>query len=216
MSFDADLRAATGFIEPVVKAEFPGLRLAWLTVQARPGRTPRGVEQRLRALSNRYWGASVVAMRTQPISHAYRVFFRQIGLDPDVTRVPSERAAVARLVQGRFISHDSISDALLLALIETSVPVWALDAECVDAGGLGIRTAEAGPGAGLGGPEPAGRLVIADAQRIHAQLFGDVVAGHRPGPHTNRLTLYTVGVDGVPMMHLEEALWVSVEALGGE
>jgi hypothetical protein len=68
----------------------------------------------------------------------------------------------------------------------------------------------------LDGPESAGRLVVADARVIHAQLFGDVVAGHRPGPRTTRLTLYTVGVDGVPMMHLEEALWVSVEALGGE
>jgi DNA/RNA-binding domain of Phe-tRNA-synthetase-like protein len=216
MSFDSELRAAPGFIDPEVKAEFPGLRLSWLSVEARPGRTPPAVEQRLRTLSNRYWGASVVAMRTQPISHAYRVFFRQIGLDPDVTRVPSEQAAVARLVQGRFISHDSLRDALLLALVETSVPVWALDAQYVDAGGLGIRTADAGQAIGLAGPELAGRLVIADARRIHAQLFGEVVAGHRPGPRTARLTLFTVGVDGVPTMHLEEALWVSVEALGGE
>jgi hypothetical protein len=94
--------------------------------------------------------------------------------------------------------------------------VWALDAQYVDAGGLGIRTAEAGQATDLGGPALGRRLVVADARRIHAQLFGEVVARHRPGPRTARLTLYTVGVDGVPTMHLEEALWVSVEALGGE
>ena len=154
-------------------------------------------------------------MRTQPIPHAYRVFFRQIGLDPDVTRVPSEDAAVARLLHGRFVSHDGIRDALLLALLETGVPVWALDAERVDAGGLGIRTT--GPGDMLGPemPIPAGRLVVADAARIHAVLFGDVARAHQPGPRTDRIALYAVGVEGVPLLHLEEALWVCLEALEG-
>ena len=95
MTTEPELRAAAGFVEPAVKAEFPGLRLVWLTAPARLRRTTQAVERRLQALSNRYWGASVVAMRTQPIPHAYRVFFRQIGLDPDITRVP--RAAGRRL-----------------------------------------------------------------------------------------------------------------------
>jgi DNA/RNA-binding domain of Phe-tRNA-synthetase-like protein len=204
MTADPELRAALGFVQPEVSAEFPGLRLLWLTVETRRGGTPPAVARRIRALSDRYWGASVVAMRTQPIPRAYRVFYRQIGLDPDVERVPSEQAAVARLLQGRFVSQDVIRDALLLALVETSVPVWALDAARVDPGGLGIRTS------GLGD-----RLVVADASRIYAELFGEVVPAHRPGPRTRRLVLYTVGVDGVPLIHLEEALWVSVEALGG-
>ena len=68
-------------------------------------------------LSNRLGGASVVAMRTQPIPHAYRAFFRHIGLDPDASRIPSEEAAVARLLQGGFRSNDLISDALLVALL---------------------------------------------------------------------------------------------------
>jgi DNA/RNA-binding domain of Phe-tRNA-synthetase-like protein len=214
MSADSsELRAAPGFVEPAVHDEFPGLRLVWLTVEARPRRTAPAVALRLQALSNRYFGASVVAMRTQPIPHAYRVFYRQIGLDPDVTRVPSEQAAVARLLQGRFVSHDAITDAVLLALLETGVPVWALDADRVDAGGLGIRTTRSGEALGPAGERPAGRLVVADASRIHALLFGEVVPGHRPGPHTRRLALYAVGVEGVPAMHLEESLWVSLEAL---
>ena len=82
-------------------------------------------------------------MRTKPIPQAYRIFFRQIGLDPDVTRIPSEEAAVARLLHGEFRSAGLIPDACLVALIETGVPVWALDADVVDEGGLGIRTATA-------------------------------------------------------------------------
>ena len=215
MTTEPELRAAAGFVEPAVKAEFPGLRLVWLTAPARLRRTTQAVERRLQALSNRYWGASVVAMRTQPIPHAYRVFFRQIGLDPDITRIPSEQAAVARLVHGRFVSHDAIRDALLLSVLETGVPVWALDADRVDAGGLGIRTTNAGDTVGSDRPRAAGRLVVADASRVHAVLFGDVVPAHRPGAETTRVALYAIGVEGVPMLHLEEALWVSLEALEG-
>ena len=78
-------------------------------------------------------------MRTQPIPHAYRAFFRQVGVDPDAARIPAEAAAVGRLVHGRFESRDALADALLIALVETGVPVWALDAGVVDSGSLGIR-----------------------------------------------------------------------------
>ena len=205
-----------GFVEPAVKAEFPGLRLVWVTAEGRGGPSSRELARRLQALSDRYRGANVVAMRTQPIPHAYRAFFRQIGLDPDVTRVPGEQAAVSRLLHGRFISRDVVHDALLLALLETGVPIWALDAEPVDAGGLGIRTSVDGEwlGDAAGGDElSAGRLVVADAVRVYALLFGEVTAGHRPGPRSTRLALYAIGVEGVPTIHLEEALWVCLEVL---
>src|SRR5437868_10838129 len=138
-SEDVDLSAAAGLLEPRVEAEFPGLRLGWLIVPARREHSPPEVKSRLRGLSNRYRGASVVAMRTQPIPHAYRSFFRQIGLDPDIDRIPSEEAAVSRLLHGGFRSQGALEDALLVALIETGVPVWALDADLIDPGGLGIR-----------------------------------------------------------------------------
>jgi DNA/RNA-binding domain of Phe-tRNA-synthetase-like protein len=209
-----ELAAASGFVEPTLRTEFPGLRLSWMTVEGGTRGSPRAVKQRLRMLSNRLGGASVIAMRTQPIPHSYRAFFRQIGLDPDASRIPSEEAAVARLLQGGFRSMDLVNDALLVALIETGVPVWALDAEHLDAGGLGIRTTV--PGDRFGSSEHSlapGRLVVADARRVHALLFGAVAPGHGVTARTARTALFAVAVDGVPEIHIEEALWTCGEIL---
>ncbi len=214
---EADLRPAPGTIAPDVRAEFPGLRLDWVTVCGQRRPSPRPVVQRLRDLSSRYRGASVIAMRTQPIPHAYRAFFRQIGLDPDVERIPSEHVAVTRLLHGEFRSQDLVQDALLIALIETGVPVWALDARRVSAGGLGIRTSTAADR--LGSEESSGfiapgRLIVADADAVHALLFGPLAPRDAVTHQTQRMMLFSVGVDGVPAIHVEEALWVCLEALG--
>jgi DNA/RNA-binding domain of Phe-tRNA-synthetase-like protein len=187
-----------------------------MTLPARARHTPPALKRRLMDLSSRYRGASVIAMRTQPIPHAYRAFFRQIGLDPDVRRIPSEEAAVARLLHGQFVSVNLVEDALLLGLIETGVPVWGLDADVVDDGGIGIRQTVAGER--LGESEyaeylPAGRLVVADARSVHAWLFGDIAPGHEVSTRTERAVLFAVGVDGVPEIHVDEALWVCAEAL---
>ena len=124
MSLDeADLAPAAGFVAPELADEFPGLRLDWVTLPGGLGRSTPAVARQLRALSNRYRGASVVAMRTQPVPHAYRAFFRQIGLDPDTERIPSEQMALERLLAGGFRPRERVSDALALALIETGVPV---------------------------------------------------------------------------------------------
>ena len=212
-----ELVAASGFVAPELAAEFPALRLDWLTIEARRRHSPPALRSRLAALSNRYRGASVIAMRTHPIPHAYRAFFHQVGLDPDVDRIPSEEAAVARLLQGGFNSQDLVEDARLVALIETGVPVWALDADRLDAGGPGIRASVAGERLGSDDEAaelPAGRLVVADKRFIHAPLFGEIAPGHGVGPRTRRIALFAVGVDGVPQIHVEESLWVCVEALG--
>jgi DNA/RNA-binding domain of Phe-tRNA-synthetase-like protein len=216
VSEEVELQAAAGFVAPELRAEFPGLRLDWVTAGARARPSPPAIKRRLRGLSNRYRGASVVTMRTQPIPRAYRTFFRHIGLDPDTTRIPSEEAAVARLLHGAFIPSDLISDALLIALIETGVPVWALDADLVDPGGLGIRTTAVGDRFGTGKQAVTlapGRLAVADARTIHAFLFGELAPGHGVGPQTERAALFAVSVDGVPRIHAEEALWVCVEVL---
>ena len=214
---DIELRAAAGFIEPELGSEFPGLRLDWVSAAARRCASPPAVKRRLRSLSDHYRGANVVAMRTQPIPHAYRSFFRQIGLDPDTTRIPSELVAVARLLQGGFRSSDLVDDALLIALIETGVPLWALDADVVDAGGLGVRTAIDGDR--LGVSEYAsflspGTLAVADARCVHAVLFGEIARGHEVSSHSSRIVLFAIGVPGVPAIHVEEALWVCSEVLG--
>jgi DNA/RNA-binding domain of Phe-tRNA-synthetase-like protein len=196
------LTASIGLVDPALSAEFPGLRLQWVAIEARVRASSRELAGRLRALSDRYRGATVVAMRTKPIPHAYRSFFRQVGLDPDASRIPSEEAAVRRLLHGGFRSGDTLQDARLIALVETGVPVWALDARLVDTNTLGIRLS-------------SGRLIVADSERVHATLFGEPEAGHVPGPRTRRIILFDVGVDGVPAIHLEEALWVAAEVLEG-
>jgi DNA/RNA-binding domain of Phe-tRNA-synthetase-like protein len=214
MGDELELAAAPGSVEPRVQAEFPGLSLAWMTVAGRPRSSPRSVRQRLRHLSNRFHGASVVTMRTQPIPHAYRTFYRQVGLDPDVTRIPSEAAAVNRLLHGGFRSRGILGDACLIALVETGVPVWALDADQIHASGLGIRTSAPEERFGtLEGSLAAGRLVVADAVRVHALLFGAVAPGHEPSSRTQRVALFAVGVPGVPDIHLDEALWTCQDIL---
>ena len=60
---------------------------------------------------------------------------------------------------------------------------------------------------------PPGRLVVADSQRIHAMLFGEVAPGHGVGSRTKRIAVFSVGVEGVPAIHVEEALWVFAEAI---
>jgi hypothetical protein len=193
----------TGFVDPLVAADFPGLRLRWVTVAARPGPSPPALRTQLRDLSNRYRGAGVVTMRTKPIPQAFRAFYRQIGLDPDVRRIPSEEVAVARLVQGGFVSVDLVADACLVALIETGVPVWALDADRVDTAGLGIRvTAE-------------GSLIVSDGTVSCGALFEDPRPECAVATCTRRVTLFTVAVDGVPEIHVEEALWCALEPLTG-
>lgn len=214
---DAALAPAEGFVDAEVAAEFPGLRLQWATIATRRRASPPAVVRRLREVSNRYRGGSVVAMRTKPVPQAYRAFFRQIGLDPDVQRIPSERAALARLVQGGFRSVDLIADACLIALIETGVPVTALDADGVDVGGLGIRAADPRDVERTeieGGHLESGTLVVADRVVVHAPLFGDPASGHGPGAATERVALYAIGVGGVPAIHLEEAFWIVLELLG--
>jgi DNA/RNA-binding domain of Phe-tRNA-synthetase-like protein len=215
-SEEVELRAAPGWIAPDLAAEFPGLRLDWITVQGRRRRSPPAVARRLAGLSNRVRGSTVVAMRSQPIPRAYRAFYRQIGLDPDVTRIPVEAAAVARLAQGRFGSKDVVEDALLIAVVETGVGVWALDAERVSVGGLGIRASVSGDRLGssdLASHLQPGRLVVADDEHVHAVLFGEVAREHQVGARTQRIALFTVAVEGVPAIHVEEALWLCTEAL---
>jgi hypothetical protein len=193
----------------VVAEEFPDLCLWLLDVDARSGKSPDEVKERLAYLSDRFRGPQAVVMRTKPIPHAYRVFFRHIGLDPDTHRTPIEAAVVERLLRGQFKSHNLLDDALVLALMETGVPIWALDRSTLsgelgigrDAGGrLVVAEAEAGAGAGA---EPAG------------VLFGDLTPGRGVTPETTQMTLFSVQVNGVPSVHVEEALWMVCDVLSG-
>jgi DNA/RNA-binding domain of Phe-tRNA-synthetase-like protein len=148
-------------------------------------------------------------MRQEPIPWAYRVFYRHIGLDPDADRTPVEQAAVQRLIQGAFRSRNRLDDALLIALVETGVPIWALDAETVD-GALRIRLTGTAERLGRDERAPAlvsGRLVVADERSPVAVLFGDLAPDRGVKSGTTRMTLFTVQVQGVPEIHVEEALY---------
>ena len=216
MTADRGPATLAGTVEPDVADEFPGLALHWVKVAASDGPSPDGLVWQLHGLADRYRGAAVVAMRTKPIPAAYRTFYRHIGLDPDTTRIPSEQAALDRLFHGTFRSHGLVADALLIALVETGVPVWAFDGERVEAESLGIRTALAGETLLVGGrPRPLeqGTLVIADRHAILGVLFGAPSPGPAVSRQTTEIVLYTVAVAGVPAIHVEEALWLAVEAL---
>lgn len=207
-----------GWAATEVSQEFPELRLLCSQMRARPARrSPTPVRARLRLLSNRFSGARAVNLRREPVPAAYRVFFRHIGLDPDITRPPGEAAVLERLLHGGFQARSLLDDALLIALVETGVPLWALDHDRVD-GPLGIRVAQAGEPLGRD-PQaptlPAGRLVVADASSALAVLFGDLAPGHGVGPETRAIALYAVQVAGVPDIHVEEALWTCCSVLAG-
>ncbi len=213
---DPDAPTRDGWVDAELLEEFPELRVitAEVPAPARRRSTP-ALRGQLRALSNRFGGAQVITMRRQPIPHAYRVFFRHIGLDPDTTRTPIEDAAVERLRAGGFISRGRLQDALLLALVETAVPVWAVDATRLS-GPLGIRPARQGERLGTGELAhelPSGRLVVADADRPVAVLFGEIATSLLPDADTRTLRLFTVQVAGVPTVHVEEALWTCANAL---
>ena len=219
MSATGEIRPRPGRLAPEVERELPGLRLHWATLPGRDGSSPPELVQRLQQLANRFRGPAVIAMRTKPVPAAYRNFFRQIGLDPDVTRPPGEQAALSRLFHGTFRSAGRLSDALLIALLETGVPLWALDARRVESETLGIRTAQAGERLGAGPEAPPvtpGSLVVASGQVVHAVLFGDHAPDVACQADTRELLLYAVAVEGVPAIHVEEAFWLAAESLRSE
>jgi DNA/RNA-binding domain of Phe-tRNA-synthetase-like protein len=206
---------ARGWVDPELAAEFPQLRLYVLEVEAVPGRTPIEVKERLRQLSDRYTGGKAVNLRQEPVPWAYRVFFRQVGIDPDDHRTPAEALALRRMEHGSFRSRNLLDDAITIAVVETGVPVLAFDADRVE-GGLGLRLA--GPREDLGGdgrPLSDRQLVVADDARSLAVLFGDVAEGRGVQPETRRMLLCAVQVKGVPDVSIEEALWTVAEIVTG-
>jgi DNA/RNA-binding domain of Phe-tRNA-synthetase-like protein len=210
-----DLEPRAGWIADEVREEFPELALLWVSLEASAGPSSKGVRQRLKGLSDRFRGSHAVTMRQAPIPWAYRVFYRHIGLDPDADRTPGEAAAVERLVHGAFRSENLLDDALTIALVETGVPIWALDAERVE-GDLGVRLAGERDRLGRDPAAPPlmpGRLVVADERSALAVLFGDLAPGHGVTRHTRRMVLISLQVAGVPSIHVDEALHTCVEVL---
>jgi DNA/RNA-binding domain of Phe-tRNA-synthetase-like protein len=186
-------------IDPRVAAEHPDLRVWTARVAGRPGRTPPELRERLRYLADRLRGPQAVALRSKPVPWAYRVLFRHLGLDPDVTRTPLEALVLDRLMHGGFRTRGVPEDALALATLETGVPVWAVDAARV--GTLELAAAA------------DGRLVLADEHGTIAVLFEPPLPDRAPSRGTRALLLVAVQAPGVEDMFVEEAVWTAASAL---
>jgi DNA/RNA-binding domain of Phe-tRNA-synthetase-like protein len=202
-----------GWVAPHVAAEFPGLGISWIEVDGRPGRSPEPVERRLRETSDRFYGAHAIHMRERPIPWAYRVFFRQIGLDPDRTRTPVEQLALDRLQDGGFKTRGLPADALTIATVETGIALRAFDAERLE-GALCIR--DSAPGESLEGRPgelSRGTLVIADGRAPVGLLFGATGEDREVKRATRCIAIAAVQVDGVPQIAVEEALWMVAATL---
>ncbi len=202
-----------GWVAPHLAAEFPGLGIAWVEVDARPGKSPEPVRRRLRDLSDRFFGTHAIHMRERPIPWAYRVFFRHIGLDPDRTRIPIEQLALDRLHDGAFKSKGLPADALTIAIVETGVALRAFDADEVE-GRLCIRDSAPGESlAGRPGELPQGTLAIADERVPVGLMFGATAEGCEVHGGTRRITIAAVQVNGVPQIAVDEALWMAAATL---
>jgi DNA/RNA-binding domain of Phe-tRNA-synthetase-like protein len=204
-----------GWVAPHVAEEFPGLGIAWVEVEGRQAASPEPVRRRLRDLSDRFYGAHAIHMRERPIPWAYRVFFRQIGLDPDQTRTPIEQLALDRLHDGAFVARGMPADALTIATVETGVALRVFDAERLD-GRLCIR--DSAPGESLPGKTGElahGTLVVADERTPRELLFGDNSPDHGVAAETSRVVVAAVQVKGVPQASVDEALWLAAAALSG-
>jgi DNA/RNA-binding domain of Phe-tRNA-synthetase-like protein len=207
-----ELELVDGRVEAELAEEFPELSLLHAEVDVRPTRSPREVRQRLRMLADRYTGGKVVHMRQDPVPWAYRVFSRQVGIDPDDDRTPVEAVALRRLKQGGLHSENIVDDALTIAIAETGVPLIALDAARVS-GRLGLRLARAGETLAGSRPLSARQIVVADSERPVALVLGEVGRDAGVTPETERMILCALGVKGVPRISLEEALWSAAETL---
>lgn len=202
-----------GWVAPHIAAEFPGLGIAWVELESKRTKSPEPVQRRLRDLSDRFYGSHAIHMRERPIPWAYRVFFRQIGLDPDQTRTPIEQLALDRLHDGAFISRGMPADALTIATVETGVALRVFDAARIR-GELCIR--DSAPGEALP-DKPAklaqGTLTIADGRAPLALLFGGPRADQALESEASKILIVAVQVKGVPQAAVDEALWIASAAI---
>ncbi len=214
MTGEPDPELEAGWVQGELAEELPGLGLWSMRVRAGSGRTPQSVRRRLRVMAGRITGGHVVHMRQDPVPWAYRVLWRQVGLDPDVDRPPAERIAVERLRAGTLQSQNLLDDAMVIATLETGVPVMAFDAERVGSE-LGLRTTARGER--LGGPDGRAlgsrQIVVADRENVLATLDGQVAPDRGVTPATTAMVICALVARGVPQIAAEEALWIVAETL---
>lgn len=136
-------------------------------------RSPTDVRERLRALADRI---PRVAAEADP----YAIAMARLGIDAPS---PREAALRARLVRGGYRSRGLVADACLIALVETGVGVWAVDAD-------ELRIEEG--------------CVVGSGLRV--PLFTAP-----PRPSSSRITLFGVVVPGVAVGVVEEAVLIAAD-----
>jgi DNA/RNA-binding domain of Phe-tRNA-synthetase-like protein len=203
---------------PVIDAglaeDFPSLAVLYAT-RAVGGRDfARAARERLTVLSDRVSGDLVLAIPQQAVPGALRAFARQVGLDPDADGLPMEQLLMQRLRAGRFLTAAPVGDACAVAMLETGVPVWAIDEDRLR-GPLRIG-AVVGPD--VARPESRavqpGELAVWDARRPVAVLLGSPAPDVTPARRTRRVRLFALRVEGVPDASVREALWTAAELTG--
>lgn len=202
-----------GWVAPELAEELPGLEVYSLTVAARPAKTPEAIRQRMRDLAGRITGAKVVQSRQDTVPWSYRVLWRRLGVDPDSDRTPVEELMVQRLEHGGLPSSGMPNDAIVVATLETGVPVVVLDAAKVH-GEPGLRPA--GPAETLGGAEGllrSGEVVYADEQAPLARLGGEVAAARAVDDATTSMLICALAAAAVSQIEIDEALWIAAELL---
>jgi DNA/RNA-binding domain of Phe-tRNA-synthetase-like protein len=182
-----------GSVDQLVEAEFPGLTLTYEVVDVVRRKSSREVVDSLDRVAPRINGATAVTLRTSPIVLAYRTFYRQIGLDPDLTPPPAEQAVIERLYHGGFKPQDAILDAITLAAIETGVSVWALDLDQLQ--------------------EPLPLHLGSDDEDELRISRSAPIAVTMVEPATRRAVFYSLTVPGVPQLCVDEALWIAAGAV---
>jgi DNA/RNA-binding domain of Phe-tRNA-synthetase-like protein len=191
-----------GAVDPELAGEHPGLWLAWTEVTTSGGTSPPELRTRLHGLADRMHGAQAIALRSREVPHAYRVFFRHVGLDPDSVRPPAEAVALRRMQEGGLHSRGLIEDALTVAVLETGVGVVAFDADGL-AGDLQLR-------------RDGETIVVADDEGLVAVLFQEPVPRAHLSRETRRVALVAVTIPNVAQLFVEEALWIAWEILRAE
>ena len=129
------------------------------------------------------------------------MFFRHVGLDPDVHRTPVEAVALRRMTEGGLRPRGLVDDALTIAVLETGVGVWAFDADRL-AGALASAR------------RTAGALVVADDDGPRRDAVRRPARARAPSTaRTRRLALVAVAVPNVADVFVEEALWIAWDIL---
>ncbi len=196
-----------------VAAEFPGLRADWIDCACVDHRCDRGVGERLALLASRLNGRQALELRQQHVPAAYRSFLRQVGIDPDQQPTPIEQAVLGRLLSGGNLPQDRLSDGLLLALLETSVPVVAFDA-ALTSPPIEIRgAADNELVAGVGVEQ--GTLILTDSRQPLCQLFASPQPPLAAGAKSDRLLLVAIIVPDVSAIVGDEALTIAAAAISG-